>query len=280
MIEFDNPEGDDELAPSPESEAQAARHAPEASSTPDANPEMEGGDELALSPEMSEAPAGEENGLQESDSAGSGAEEESHVEIAAEEEDDDRVVTPIEEIPEEPPPPKAWYVLKVQSNREDSICEALMRRVAIAGLEKYFGEVIVPIERVTEFKNGKKRVVKRKLWPGYIVVQMSLTDDLKVFVRDTPGIGDFTGAGGKPTPMSPQDVAKIKAKQEEKQDEQPKVQFAFKPGDRVKVTEGTFENFEGDVESIDPANGHVTVMINIFGRSTPVELENWQVDVI
>ena len=88
-----------------------------------------------------------------------------------------------------------WYILKVQSNREESIREGLLRRVAIAGLEYYFGDVIVPIERVTEFKGGKKRVIKRKLYPGYLVVHMEINDDTWFLVRETPGIGDFTGAG-------------------------------------------------------------------------------------
>jgi len=173
-----------------------------------------------------------------------------------------------------------WYILKVQSNREDSIREGLKRRVAIAGLEHYFGEVIVPTEKVTEFKGGKKRVTKRKLYPGYLVVQMAINEDTWFLVRETPGIGDFTGAAGAPTPMLPHEVARILAKQEEKTDEAPKLKIAFRPGDRVKINEGTFESFEGEVDAIDEQNGRVTVMINIFGRSTPVELEYWQIESI
>lgn len=173
---------------------------------------------------------------------------------------------------------KHWYILKVQSNREDSIRDALQRRIAVAGLNDYFDEIIVPIEKVTEFKNGKKRVVKRKLYPGYIVVHMELNEDTWFLVRETPGIGDFTGSGGKPTPMLPHDVNKIVARQEEKTDEAPPIAVPFQAGDRVKINEGTFENFEGDVDNIDRGNGRVTVMINIFGRSTPVELEYWQIE--
>ncbi|MEX2121427.1 MAG: transcription termination/antitermination protein NusG [Pirellulales bacterium] len=181
--------------------------------------------------------------------------------------------------PDEPEQRKMdWYILKVQSNREDSIREALQRRINIAGLEKSFDEIIVPVEMVSEFKNGKKRVVKRKLYPGYIVVHMELNEDTWFLVRETPGIGDFTGSGGKPSPMLPHEVSRIMAKQEEKTDEAPKLKISFNTGDRVKITEGTFENFEGDVDSIDQANGRVTVMINIFGRSTPVELEYWQIE--
>jgi len=173
-----------------------------------------------------------------------------------------------------------WYILKVQSNREESIREGLMRRVKMAGLERYFGECIVPTEMVSEFKGGKKRVAKRKLYPGYLVVHMCINDDTWYLVRETAGIGDFTGSIGRPSPMAPQDVQKIVAKSEEKEDEAPKLKISFKKGDRVKINEGTFENFEGDVDTIDEANGRVIVMINIFGRSTPVELEYWQIEAI
>ncbi|MHB8897893.1 MAG: transcription termination/antitermination protein NusG [Thermoguttaceae bacterium] len=173
-----------------------------------------------------------------------------------------------------------WYILKVQSNREDSIRDGLIRRVKIAGLEEYFGEVIVPTEKVTEFKAGKKRVTKRKLYPGYIVVNMEINEDTWFLVRETPGIGDFTGAAGTPTPMLPHEVQRILAKKEEKQDEVPKLKIGFRSGDRVKINDGTFENFEGEVHTIDETSGRVTVMINIFGRSTPVELEYWQIESV
>jgi len=191
-----------------------------------------------------------------------------------------------EKQPVEPEPvgPKSenmsWYILKVQSNREDSIREGLQRRVKIAGLDFFFGDVIVPTEMVTEFKGGKKRVVKRKLYPGYLVVQMEINEDSWFLVRETPGIGDFTGAAGHPTPMLPHEVSKIVARQEEKSEEAPKLKINFNTGDRVKINEGTFENFEGEVDAIDQTNGRVTVMINIFGRSTPVELEYWQIEAI
>ena len=173
-----------------------------------------------------------------------------------------------------------WYILKVQSNREDSIREGLQRRVKIAGLDYFFGDVIVPVEKVTEFKGGKKRVVKRKLYPGYLVVQMEINEETWFLVRETPGIGDFTGAAGAPSPMLAHEVSRILARAEEKSTEAPKLKINFNTGDRVKINEGTFENFEGEVEAIDQTNGRVTVMINIFGRSTPVELEYWQIESV
>jgi len=186
---------------------------------------------------------------------------------------------------EKPPEPEEeirmdWYILKVQSNRERSIAEALARKMKIEGLDRYFDQAIVPTEKVTEFKGGKKKVVERKLYPGYIVVHMHINDDTWFAVRETSGVGDFTGAGGKPTPMLPHEVARIIQTEEEITTEAPKLDIRFKTGDRVKVKEGNFENFEGEVANIDEASGRVTVMINIFGRSTPVELEYWQIEAV
>ena len=205
-----------------------------------------------------------------------------------EEQGDDRHVEPIEEILDESDDEvdiesqMDWYILKVQSNREKSICDALKRRVAVAGLDDHFDDVVVPTEDVAEFKNGRRRIVKRKLYPGYIVVRMAITEETWFLVRETPGIGDFTGSAGRPTAMLPHEVDRIikKGAKEGEEEESIKTAIPFKPGDRVRIKEGTFENFEGDVDGIDEANGRVTVMINIFGRSTPVELEHWQVDEV
>lgn len=178
-----------------------------------------------------------------------------------------------------------WYVLKVQSGREDRIRESLERRVAIDGLEHLFGEIIVPTERVSEIKGGKKRVSERKLYPGYLMIHMvdpTLPENERAWflVRETPGVGDFTGAGGQPVPMQEHEVERMLGRETSKQEEQPKLKIDFQPGEQVKVKEGTFENFEGSVDSVDEASGRVTVMINIFGRSTPVELEYWQVESV
>ncbi len=233
-------------------------------------------DETALQAKAEDAEVGDAAQAEDEGPEDNGPEDEGPI---VEEEVEPR--GPIEETPvgnEEPE--LRWYILKVQSNREDSIRESLQRRVKVAGLDRYFGEIIVPTEMVSEFKGGKKRVVKRKLYPGYIVAHMEINDETWFLVRETPGIGDFTGSAGKPTPMLPHEVAKIVAKQEEKTDEAPKLKISFNVSDRVKINEGTFENFEGEVDSIDEASGRVTVMINIFGRSTPVELEYWQIESI
>ncbi len=187
------------------------------------------------------------------------------------------------EVPEEEENVKRWYILKVQVNREESIRRALERRVKVAGLDRFFGEIVVPTEDVAEYnKSGKRRIVKRKLYPGYLMIHLALNDDTWFLVRETPGIGDFTGSAGKPTPMADHEVQRIvmTSRGKEAGDSPVKTTIPFKHGDRVRVKEGYFENFEGDVESIDEANGRVTVMINIFGRSVPVELEHWQMESV
>lgn len=173
-----------------------------------------------------------------------------------------------------------WYILKVQSNRERSIAEALERKMRIEGFDKFFDQVIVPTEKVTEFKGGKKRVVERKLYPGYIVVHMHINDETWFAVRETSGVGDFTGAGGKPTPMLASEVSRIVQTEEEEASETPKLDIKFAVGDKIKVKDGNFENFEGEVAKIDEASGRVTVLLQIFGRSTQVELEYWQIEAV
>jgi transcription termination/antitermination protein NusG len=215
----------------------------------------------------------------EEDADAEAVEDEEIAEETAEAEDSDKGPVYLAP-PEEDDIHMDWYILKVQSNRERSIAEALERKIKVDGLERYFDQVIVPTEKVTEFKGGKKKVVERKLYPGYIVVHMHINDDTWFAVRETSGVGDFTGAGGKPTPMLPHEVSKIVQTEAEETTEAPKLDIKFAAGDKVKVKEGNFESFEGEVGSIDEASGRVTVMINIFGRSTPVELEYWQIEAM
>lgn len=220
------------------------------------------------------------------------AEEFSPEELDVEEDDDSpsSAGSPLEELVEEVQPANentemAWYILKVQVNRENSICEALQRNIKRAGLESYFGEILVPTEDVREFsKSGKQRVVKRKLYPGYVVVRMAVNDNTWFLVRDTAGIGDFTGAAGKPVPLSQTEVDRILAstlaEKADEGEEQIKTAIRFKVGDRVRVKEGYFQNYEGELSNIDERNGRITVMINIFGRPNPVQLEHWQVEEV
>lgn len=176
-----------------------------------------------------------------------------------------------------------WYILKVAFNREDSIADALRKKIAMEGMEEYFGDIVVPSEDIATFtRDGKKRITKRKLLPGYIMARMVINDDTWFLVRETGGISDFTGSAGKPMPMDPLDVDRFINRPEAEDEEEAPIKTAipFKVGDRVRVKEGNFENQEGDVDTVDEANGRVTVIINIFGRSVPMELDHWQVEPV
>src|SRR5690348_16452199 len=152
---------------------------------------------------------------------------------------------------DEEKPELVWYVLKVQSSREDTIRDALERRVKIQGLQRYFGRIVVTTEKITEIRNNKKRVVERKTYPGYIMVQMELNEKTWFVVRETPGVGDFVGAHGTPTKMTEAEVNQMLGQQTAQETEQsPKVRIDVERGDRVKIKDGPFENFEGTVEEV------------------------------
>lgn len=178
---------------------------------------------------------------------------------------------------------RRWYVLKVQSNRERTIRDSILKRIKREGLEDYFGEIIIPTEKVVETKGGKKKVREQKLFPGYMMIEMELNDETWYLVRDTSGVGDFTGAAGKPIAMQEHEIRRMLGETEEGEEakpSQPVVKFAVEVGDVVKVKEGPFESFEGTIDSLDETSGKVKVMIEIFGRSTEVELEHWQVEKV
>lgn len=189
---------------------------------------------------------------------------------------------------EEPAPELVWYVLKVQSSREDTIRGALQRRVKMQGLDKFFGKnpdgsprIVVPTEKITEIRNNKKRIVERKTYPGYIMVQMELNEKTWFLVRETPGVGDFVGAHGTPTKMTEAEVNQMLHQEEEKTTaETPKVRIDVERGDRVKIKDGPFEDFEGTVEEVIEGRGLVKVMLIIFNRPTPVDIEYWKLERI
>ncbi|MDR3232716.1 MAG: transcription termination/antitermination protein NusG [Planctomycetaceae bacterium] len=174
---------------------------------------------------------------------------------------------------------KDWYILKVQVNREDTIKKSLERRIAVSGLEDCFGDILVPTEKVTEIRGDKKRIVKRKLYPGYIMVFMEINDETWFLVRETSGVGDFTGTQGRPTAMLSHEVQRILKSEQESPQKAPELKVGYRVGQIVKVKDGPFETLEGTVGNIDASSGRVTVIISIFGRSTPVELEYWQVEL-
>lgn len=170
-----------------------------------------------------------------------------------------------------------WYVLRVQSGREDTCSNALRKKVMLAKMDGFVKEIAVPKQKLTEIKDGKRRIRSQKLYPGYIFIHMALADEVWYLIRDTSGIGDFVGSHQAPTPMPAEEVRKIKSQMEEKE-EAPAVKIDLVKNDMVKIKEGPFENFDGVVEEVQAAKGMVRVMVTIFGRATPVDLEYWQVE--
>ena len=195
-----------------------------------------------------------------------------------------------EEEPEAAPEPAAvttqvldnkhWYVVKVQSGREESIKDAIERRVKIEGLEEYFGQIIIPVERVTEMVRGKRVVKEKKLYPGYLMVNVEFNDRILYLFRETSGVGDFVGGGPNqpPQPMKPHEVERMLGRQGEIKPGLEPSKSRFSTSDRVKIKDGTFAGMEGEVREVLEAKGTVRVELTIFGRPVPVELEYWQVD--
>jgi len=179
-----------------------------------------------------------------------------------------------------------WYVLRVASNREDQVCEALKRKVKIEHLDDRVGRILVPTQREKRMKSGTVRVMDRKLYPGYVFVEMateedgSIPEDVWFVIKETMSVGDFIGSDGKPTPMKAHDVEKMLAVVE-KSAEQPTLagMAGMKKGDAIKVKEGPFENFEGEIDEVFPDKGQVRVIVTIFGRATPIDLEYWQIEL-
>jgi transcriptional antiterminator NusG len=172
-----------------------------------------------------------------------------------------------------------WYVIRVQSGREDRVRGNLIKRIKQAGLEHQVGQVVLPSENVTDIRGGKRRVTKRKIYPGYLMLEMDLTDDVWFLIRETPGFGDFVGAHQRPVPMTEEEVQQILGEMEASR-EKPKLSITFGKGDRVKIKQGAFENFDGVVEEVNSEKGLIKVVVTIFGRATPVELGYWEVEPI
>jgi len=214
--------------------------------------------------------------------------------------------SPVSETPTAPvaePSLKRWYVVKVASGREESIKAAILRRVKIDGLEPFFGQIVIPVERITEVKkvkevkNGEKitkekRVVKeRKKFPGYLMAEVEFNGEILTLFRDTSGVGDFVGATGPgkpPPPMSDLDVQRMlygMMPGDEKRAGKAVVKLDFEKGDKVRIREGAFANYEGEVKVIVDSKEagetpKVTVEVQVLGRPVPIELEYWQVDKI
>ncbi|MCK4917380.1 MAG: transcription termination/antitermination factor NusG [Candidatus Omnitrophica bacterium] len=174
---------------------------------------------------------------------------------------------------------KQWYILHSISGAEDKTKVNLDSRIKANHYEELIDEVVIPKEQITEVKLGKKKVLERKFFPGYILIHMEMNDDTWLFVRNTPGITAFIGPKRKPSAISVDEVDRILDRAEQSK-VKPAPKVSFELGESVRVVEGPFINFSGVVEGVFPDKGKVKVSVSIFGRTTPVELEFWQVEKI
>jgi transcriptional antiterminator NusG len=176
-----------------------------------------------------------------------------------------------------------WFVLRVASNKEDSVRETLLRKIKIEGFTHLVNRILVPTEKTKTIKGGKQKITLKKLYPGYVFVEMKLEEDGRIpqdiffLIKETTGVGDFIGTAGRPSPMSVPEIEKMLAASKPAE-ESPTVKMEFKKGDHIKIKEGPFENMEGTVDELLPDQGKVRVIVTIFGRATPIELEYWLIE--
>lgn len=171
----------------------------------------------------------------------------------------------------------AWYVLHTYSGYEDNVCRNLLQRIDSMDMKDYIFDVIVPTEKKIKIKAGKRVTVEEKIYPGYILVQMIVTDASWYVVRNTPNVTGFIGLGTTPTPVNPEEIFSLQKRMGK---EEPKYKIDVVKGDRVKLVDGPFKNFDGKIQEIDEAKGKVKVMVTVFGRETPVELDFIQIKKI
>lgn len=175
-----------------------------------------------------------------------------------------------------------WFVLRVASNKEGSVRDTLLRKVQIEGMDHLVGRILVPTEKTKTIKGGKQRITETKLYPGYVFVEMRLEDDGRIpqdvffLIKETTGVGDFVGTAGRPTPMKQHEIEKMLLDSRKPEDE-PTVKLVFEKGEHVVIREGPFEGYEGTVDELLPEKGLVRVLVTIFGRQAPIELEEWQI---
>jgi transcriptional antiterminator NusG len=172
------------------------------------------------------------------------------------------------------PQKRNWYVLHTYSGYEESVAKNLKQRIESLGMEDKIFNVIVPKEKKIKIKDGKRKTIEEKIYPGYVLVEMIVTDDSWYVVRNTPNVTGFIGAGTTPIPVSKKEIDSLMERIEEKE---PQYKIDVKPGDLVKITDGPFKDFDGKVSEIDEEKGKIKVLVNMFGRDTPVELDSLQV---
>ena len=186
-----------------------------------------------------------------------------------------------------PPPPQGaegepgssmnWYIVHTYSGFENKVAESLRTRAEAFGFSHRIGQVLIPTEEVVELRNGKKVTSKRLVYPGYVLVQMEMDDDLWHAVKATPRVTGFLGGGNVPSPLSADEVNQILYRQQSSA-ERPRPKLSFEKNETVRIIEGPFTNFQGKVDEVNTERGTLRVMVTIFGRSTPVELEFLQVE--
>ncbi|MCX6805638.1 MAG: transcription termination/antitermination protein NusG [Candidatus Saccharibacteria bacterium] len=169
---------------------------------------------------------------------------------------------------------KNWYVIHTYSGYEDQVAEQIQQRIESLEMQDKIFDVIVPKENQIEIKNGRRKVVERKIFPGYIMVQMIVTEDSWFIVRNTPNVTGFVGTSTTPSPL---DDSEVKSIQKRMGVEEPKYKIDFSLGELVGITDGPFKGFDGTVSEIDDQKGKIKVLVNMFGRETPVELDSLQV---
>jgi len=183
-------------------------------------------------------------------------------------------------VPPPPPSNKRWYVVKVQSGREETIREAIERKVKIEGLEEYYGQIYIPTEQVTEMRNSKRYTRHKKSLPGYIMAEVEYNDRILYLFRETSGVGDFVGGTNNkpPPPMTDKEVGRWLKPKGQQPEEPQAVKHDFEKGDKVKVKDGMFKDMEGEIKEILEAKNQAKVELTIFGRPVMVEMEYWQVE--
>lgn len=175
-----------------------------------------------------------------------------------------------------------WFVLRVASNKESGVRETLLRKVQIEGMSHVVGRILVPTEKTKTIKGGKQRITETKLYPGYVFVEMRLEPDGRIpqdvffLIKETTGVGDFVGTAGRPTPMKEHEIEKMQRDSRKPEDE-PTIKLVFKKGEPVVIKEGPFQGYEGTVDELFPDKGSVRVLVTIFGRQAPVDLDEWMI---
>jgi transcriptional antiterminator NusG len=171
-------------------------------------------------------------------------------------------------------PEKNWYVIHTYSGYEEAVAKNLKQRIESLGMEDKIFNVIVPKEKKIKIKEGKRKTVEEKIYPGYILVEMIVTDDSWYVVRNTPNVTGFVGAGTTPIPVSPAEIAELKKRMEMAE---PEFNIEVSVGELVKIIDGPFKDSEGKVAEIDRERGKVKILVSMFGRDTPVELDSLQI---